>query len=52
MDAVGGGPEYAIRKGEPVKVAIAPVTTRALRLELELAEGFSAGLYEWEVHGE
>ena len=26
-----------------------PVETRALRLEIELAERYSAGLYEWEV---
>ncbi|MEY3895222.1 MAG: hypothetical protein RLZZ214_741 [Verrucomicrobiota bacterium] len=44
-----GSPDYAIRKGEPVSVKIQPVTTRALRIELEQADGFSAGLYEWEV---
>ncbi len=44
-----GDPEYAIRKTDPVKVKIQPVTTKALRIELELAEGFSAGLFELEV---
>ncbi len=46
---VSGAPDYAIRKSEPVKVAFTPVETRALKLELDLAEGFSAGLYEWSV---
>lgn len=45
----GGNPDYAIRKTDPVKVKIQPVTTQALRIELDLADGFSAGLYEWEV---
>ncbi|MEO8615360.1 MAG: beta-L-arabinofuranosidase domain-containing protein [Luteolibacter sp.] len=44
-----GAPDYAIRKADPVKVRIQPVTTRALRIELDLADGFSAGVYEWEV---
>jgi hypothetical protein len=46
---VSGASDYAIRKSEPVKVTFTPVTTRALRLEIQLREGFSAGLYEWEV---
>ncbi len=46
---VEGSPEYAIRKAEPVTVSFKPVTTKALRIELDLADGFSAGLYEWEV---
>jgi DUF1680 family protein len=46
---VGGNPDYAIRKADPVNVTFDPVTTRALRLELDQADGFSAGLYEWEV---
>ena len=46
---VPGSPDYGVRKAEPVKVAFAPVVTRALRLELDLADGFSAGLYEWLV---
>jgi uncharacterized protein len=46
---VEGASEYAIRKADPVSVTFKPVTTRALRLEIEQADGFSAGLYEWEV---
>ena len=46
---VPGSPVYAIRKAEPVKVKIQPVTTQALRIELDLVEGFSAGITEWEV---
>jgi hypothetical protein len=41
--------DYAIRKRDPVKVTFTPVTTKALRLEIQLPEGFSAGLYEWAV---
>lgn len=41
--------EYIVRKAEPVRVRFEPVTTDALRLELKLQRGFSAGLYEWEV---
>ena len=48
---VPGAPNYAIRKAEPVKIAFTPVVTRALKLELDLADGFSAGLYEWSVDG-
>lgn len=40
---------FAIRKTERVKVTFEPVTTQALRLEVQLPEKFSAGLYEWEV---
>lgn len=41
--------DYAIRKRDPVKVNFAPVTAKALRLELQLVKDFSAGLYEWEI---
>ena len=44
-----GSPDYAIRKTEPVNVAFGPLTTKALRIEIDLSDGFSAGLYEWEV---
>jgi len=30
-------------------VTFNPVTTRALRLKIELPKDFSAGIYEWEV---
>ena len=49
---VEGSPAFAIRKGAPVKVSFNPVTTRALRMEIDLAENFSAGLYEWEVEAQ
>jgi hypothetical protein len=45
-----GKPDYALRKSEPVKVTFTPVVTRALRLELDLQDDFSAGLYEWSVN--
>jgi len=40
---------YDVRKSTPVNVTFKPVTTQALRIELSLKDGFSAGLYEWEV---
>ena len=40
---------YAIRKGDPVKVIFDAVTTKSLRLEMDLTKEFSAGIYEWEV---
>lgn len=40
---------YAIRKTQPVRVEFEPVSTRALRLNVQLPERFSAGLYEWSV---
>lgn len=43
--------DYPIRKADPVKATFDPVTTRALRLEVQLPPNFSAGLYEWEVDG-
>lgn len=41
--------EYTIKKRDPVRVTFDPVTTKSLRLEVELPKDFSAGLYEWEV---
>ncbi|MGC3956433.1 MAG: discoidin domain-containing protein [Verrucomicrobiota bacterium] len=41
--------EYAIKKRDPVRVMFDPVTTKSLRLEIELTKDFSTGLYEWEV---
>jgi len=46
---VTGASDYTIRKRDPVRVTFKHVTTRALRLELELPKDFSAGIYEWEV---
>jgi DUF1680 family protein len=41
--------EYAIRKRDPVRVTFDAVTTKALRLEMQLPKDFSAGIYEWDV---
>jgi DUF1680 family protein len=41
--------EYAIKKRDPVRVTFDPITSKSLRLEVELSKDFSAGLYEWEV---
>lgn len=40
---------YTIRRAEPVNVEFAKISTKSLRLEIELKDGISAGLYEWEV---
>lgn len=40
---------YEVHRTEPVRVVFDPVTTTALRLEIRLAPGWSAGVYEWEV---
>jgi len=41
--------DYPIKKRDPIKVTFTPVTTQALRLEVQLPQDFSTGLYEWEV---
>ncbi len=46
---VAGPSAYAVRKRDAVKVTFTPVTTKALRLEVQLPKDFSVGLYEWEV---
>ena len=38
-----------IRKTDPVTVSFTPVMATALRLEIDQADGFAAGLYEWQV---
>lgn len=48
-EPVAGVKEYPATKGAPVEVAFTPVTTSALRLELQLPPQFSSGLYEWSV---
>ena len=40
---------YPVEKGKPCEVSFSPVKTEALRLELQLPPGFSAGVYEWSV---
>lgn len=41
--------DYDIEKDKAVSVSFRPVTTKGLRIELDLQDGFSGGLYEWEV---
>jgi DUF1680 family protein len=41
--------DYPTQKRNPVRVRFPPVTTTALRLEIQLPPNFSAGVYEWEV---
>ena len=40
---------YPVRKGAACEVQFKPVTTSALKLEVDLPEELSAGLYEWDV---
>ncbi|TAL03941.1 MAG: glycoside hydrolase family 127 protein [Verrucomicrobia bacterium] len=47
--SVANASEYVIKKREPVRVTFDAVTTKALRLEIQLPKDFSAGIYEWEV---
>ncbi len=46
---VTGASDFTIRKSEPVTVRFDAVITQALKLELDLQPGCSAGLYEWEI---
>jgi hypothetical protein len=46
---VAGVKEYPVAKGAPVEVAFAPVSTSALRLEIQLQPKYSSGVYEWSV---
>jgi DUF1680 family protein len=41
--------EFTVGKASPVNVKFKPITTKALRIDIDLADGFSAGLYEWEL---
>jgi hypothetical protein len=40
---------FPTRKTEPIEVKFKPVTTRAMRMEIQQPKDFSCGLYEWEV---
>ena len=40
---------YGVQKDAYNAVAFKPVTTRALRIEVTLPVGFSAGIHEWKV---
>ncbi len=46
---VSNASNYDNRKRDPIKVTFDAVTTKALRLEIQMPKDFSAGLYEWEV---
>ena len=40
---------YPVAKNRACEVQFAPVTTSALKLEVDLPAELSAGLFEWEV---
>ncbi len=40
---------YTTAKGEACTVTFRPVTTKAVRLEVQLPDDNAAGLYEWEL---
>lgn len=46
---VSGVKAYPVLKRTPVEVTFEPVTTTALRLEIQLPENFSAGVHEWSL---
>ena len=46
---VQGADAYPTVKGAACEVHFTPVTTTAVKLEVDLPEELSAGLYEWEV---
>ncbi len=46
---VEGVQAYGVAKDKPCEVSFTPVMTSALRLEVQLPPGFSAGVYEWDV---
>jgi uncharacterized protein len=46
---VEGASAYGTEKDRPNRVNFDPVTTGAMRLEVQLPEGFSSGLFEWSV---
>jgi DUF1680 family protein len=46
---VEGAGEYGLEADRFNEVAFRPVTTRALRIEVELKPGWSGGVCEWEV---
>lgn len=41
--------EYSVVKDKLIQVNFKPVTTTALKLEVKLQKGWSAGIYEWSV---
>jgi len=41
--------EDALKKDQPNRIRVARVTTDAVRLEIDLRDGFSAGMLEWAI---
>ena len=41
--------KFGVEKGTPNTVNFNPVTTDAVKLEVELPDGNSSGIFEWEV---
>jgi hypothetical protein len=50
--AVNEGSGYPIEEGRENRVSFAVVSTRALRIEAQLQEGATAGIFEWRVNDE
>lgn len=48
-EPVDGISVYPVAKDVPNEVTFTPVTTKALRLEVQLPGTFSSGVYEWSV---
>ena len=46
---VEGASAYSVSTEKPSVVAFTPVTATAVRLDVQLRAGFSAGVYEWAV---
>jgi hypothetical protein len=46
---VRGASGYPVAKDKPSDITFDAITTRALRLEVQLQKGFSAGVHEWSV---
>jgi DUF1680 family protein len=46
---LAGGAEYGVALDQFNKVAFEPVTTRGLKLEVKLKQGFSGGVLKWRV---
>ena len=44
--------DYPVAADQINQTSFAPVTTSALRLEVQLREGATAGLFEWSLNGE
>ncbi len=40
---------YGVEKGKSNRVTFTPVTTSAMRLEVQLPAGFSSGIWEWAI---